>query len=213
MRHAKHISRRTILAALSVILVLAAVTVGAVYAKYIRTVELFGNVTVSARLADGFALFEHTADRQTDGSYRLNTAEVKTNTYTLLPGLDVPKDPQIRITGKTATDAYLFVEVVDGINSDQTKITYALNDSWTRLDGVTGGNGGAVYVYSTVLDEAFGTNGTGTVEILKDNTVYVSQWLNRAYTDEILLTFHAYMAQTVKDKEPSEVFELNFKQS
>lgn len=139
--------------------------VGVALGKYIHSTELEATVTFSAKLADSIVLEEHEAVRQSDGSYKLdNTKTVTSNAYTLIPGLDVPKDPYITIKNKTPLDAYLFVEVVDTLdvhtNTDDSTfapVTYHMTDNWMLLkDGenpVAGKHGGTVYVYT-----ADGTN-------------------------------------------------------
>ena len=111
--------KKTYLSVLLLVFVLVlAATAGVVYAKYIRTFEQTVNVTVTADLAESVALYESQAVKKDDGSYSLNSeSRVTQNTYTLLPGLDVPKDPTIEIVGKTNVPAYLYIEVVDKLNA------------------------------------------------------------------------------------------------
>lgn len=148
-------------------LVMAAVMVlgslvGVVLAKYVYSTELHATVTFSARLADNFWLQEHQVLRQEDGSYVLDTGvTVAENNYILMPGVDVPKDPFIKIKNKTPLESYLFVEVVDSLDvftgsggGESIKpVTYAMTNDWRLLkDGegnpVAGENKGAVYVYT-----------------------------------------------------------------
>ena len=132
---------------LAVLFCLSAVTFVAV-AKYIKDVPFTGNVTFTANLAKTFTLTESEAKRKTDGTYSLDTTtSTDENPYTLMPGVDVPKDPKITIKGKTAVPAYLYVEVCSNL---PTTVTYYMATGWTDL-GITGPKGGKVYVYGTVL--------------------------------------------------------------
>lgn len=218
---ARNTAKFHIMTALLVVVFSLIMALGVVYAKYVKSVEFSGNVTISADLAEKIELFEHKAVRAKDnngieGGYTLdNTKEVTTNDYILMPGVNVPKDPTIRIKGKTAIDAYLYVEIVNGLGSNG--VSYTPAEHWKSL-GITGKNGGTVYVYSTnktdptVIDESFGTDGTGEVEILLNNEITVSDKYNRTSDDakNLTLTFHAYMAETVDDKTAADVFTTTF---
>ncbi len=196
-----------IMTALVVVVFSLLMTVGVVYAKYIKSVDFSGNVTISAELVGDIELFEHKAVRVSDGGYTLGEDEVTTNSYILMPGVDVPKDPQIRITNKTAIDAYLYVEVVDSLGSNG--VSYAIDETiWTLL-GIKGKNGGDLYVYYTDLDETFNGNGTGTINILEGNLITVSDNYNRE-SEGITLTFHAYMAETIGSESAEDVFTSTF---
>lgn len=179
-----------------VLIVVLTALLGTAIGKYIKTERFSGTLTITAELGS-ITLQEHKAERQTDGSYKLGTDIVVSNKYTLIPGLDIPKDPHIVITGKTEIEAYLFVEVVDKTNE---AITWEIADGWTLLDGVTGKkDNGTVYVYNTVLDENF----TGSpVYILKGDQITVSQELlteDAAAADT--LTFYASMGETAASDE------------
>lgn len=164
-------------------------------AKYVKDVPFDGKVTFTADLAGNFELFEHQAVKNNStGEYSLGEAEVSANTYILIPGLNVPKDPTVRITAKSTVDAYVYVELLP--TTDLDGISYEIDSCWKKLD-ITGKN---VYVYFDtvnntpfVVDESFGTSGSGTINIIKDKTFTVSDSVKGKTTQTI--TFHAYMAQ------------------
>ena len=187
---------------LAVLFCLSAVTFVAV-AKYIKDVPFSGNVTFTANLAETFTLTESEAKRNTDGTYSLDTGTSKAeNTYTLMPGVDVPKDPKITIEGKTAVPAYLYVEVCSNL---PTTVAYSMAEGWKAL-GIIGPKGGKVYVYGTVLD---GTTPNLTIQILENDTLKVSQNLLRGTT--ATMTFYGYMAQQVSAyANATETFTANF---
>lgn len=188
---------------LAVLFCLSAVTFVAV-AKYIKDVPFTGNVTFTANLAEKFTLTETKIVRQTDGTYSLTESETSENSYTLMPGVDVPKDPKITIEGKTAVPAYLYVEVLESENFPAT-VTYSMATGWTDLE-ITGPKGGKVYVYGTVLD---GTTPDLTIQILENDTLIVSQNLLRGTT--ATMTFYGYMAQQVSAyANATETFTANF---
>ena len=172
-----------------------------------------------------FTLQEHEVTQAADGTYTKGTNLLPTdtkagNSYNLLPGTEVPKDPFITLKGKTAAPAYLYLEVVGTDNftayDDATKagsdVTYALTDKWEELTGVTGANGGKVYVYKVaannyiVDDKTFADS--YTIQILQDNQIVVGKNLNIAKDINLELKFYAYLAQSTvmtKDAEENDV--------
>lgn len=191
-------SRRRIWPWLVLAAVAAATLIGSAIGKYVRSYTLEeATVTFSAKLATSITLLEHEAKRQPDGSYVLDNSKTVTSMeYTLMPGLDIPKDPHITIEGKTPIPAYLFVEVVD--TTPNEAISYEMTERWRPL-GITGKNGGAVYVYTadgtnpTVVDDKVGT--PFQVNLLKYNQITVGQGL-LGYTGDNSLVFYACMGET-----------------
>ena len=187
--------KRKLLSLLLVAILAMAAVAGTVYAKYAGEQKLSGKITVSAKLATDLEIFEHQATRQTNGTYTLGTTEVAENSYVLMPGVDVPKDPTVRVTGYTGMDAYLYIEVV---GEEKTDPVYFEVDTqkWTALTGETGPNGGKLYYKalgaSDKADEIL-------VEILKKLTdadnkqVRVSDTLPR--TADLDVSFYAYIGQ------------------
>lgn len=201
---------------LILIFVLLGVLIGSAAAKYIYSEELTSTVTFSASLAESLLLQEHEAVRQADGSYKLNTSLLPTdtkkgNTYELLPGLDVPKDPFVTVVNKTPIGAYLFIEVQSTLND---AIYFEIDDTkWKKLS-ITGKD---IYVYK----DADNPNGlvltnencpTTGISILKTPDgaaaqIKVSQNLIEKNTaDPDLLTFSAYLYEVHDDKTPAEIF-------
>lgn len=164
-----------------VLLALTSVAVG----KYKKTVPaVTGTVEFDASLATSIAVKESAVKRQPDGTYELLESTSAGNTYVLIPGVDIPKDPRIVITGKTPIPAYLYLSVTDTTNA---AITYDLHDHWLAQNGS--------YVYSTD-----GTNPTPvttdqTIDILKDDKVYVSQKLRSQTPEKGLLQFHVTLTE------------------
>lgn len=192
MRKMKFHARLRLLIVLTLLLVaLTSYAVG----KYVTTVEIEGNVTFTAKLASSFVLQEHKAERQENGSYELGNALVQANSYTLIPGLDVPKDPHIVITGKTKIPAYLYIEVVD--NTPNNALRYELTTNWISSSRTAKVTGATVYVYSTdKSNPAEITTDQAKISILKDDKFYVDQGLLSG-TESNALTFYAYLEEVV----------------
>lgn len=187
-------SRLTVAVILAVLLVSG--FTGAALGKYIKTISFTGNVKFSVNLAQSMVLQESKAKRNADGSYTLDTQQPVTgNTYMLLPGMDVSKDPHIIITGKTHIPAYLFVKVVDGTADT---LTFAMEDYWLQLSET---DGTAVYVYAEkntedkLIPKVIDNNSPTVYQILKDNKVTVSQDLEHGEAAGNL-DFYAYMGET-----------------
>ncbi len=82
------------------------------------------------------------------------------NTYKVVPGSKLLKDAKIHIVGKTTIASYLYLEVVDTLPNGL--FTYGIDSNWTKLTGVTGKNGGEIYVYKDVIEAA--TEGSENLE-------------------------------------------------
>lgn len=217
--------KRSRLLVLAVLVLLIASLIGGAIGKYLTTVSVPGKVTFTASLAEDVILQEHKAERNPDGSYSL-TDQIATadpygnyNSYELLPGLDIPKDPHITVVNKTPVEAYLFVEVVENgdVGTDGEVITYAMDSCWLKLNGVTGDHKGTVYVYKGAdaaekkLDDSIGA--AWTVKLLaplsegKPETIRVSQKLiTTASTGNDILTFYATMGEAAMAATPAEVY-------
>ncbi len=117
------------------------------------------------------------------------------NTYHIVPGVDIAKDPVATVKAKSE-DCYLFVKIVEAnwpafTEADGTtrKVDYKIADGWTKLADQDG-----VYyreVSSSDADQAF--------QILANNKVTVSSSLTKielnTVTDQPTLTFTVYAVQ------------------
>lgn len=113
--------KKTLTIAIALVLVVA-LAVGATYAYLTAKTEAVKNTFVAggAVKQSDLELFEHVANKKTDGSYTLDTSKKAIagengvyNSYTVMPGVNLPKDPTVNV--KAASGAYyLFVEVTKG---------------------------------------------------------------------------------------------------
>lgn len=239
MKKLKKLKKLHIVLLLLLLAVLGVLGLQGIRAKYTTSVSVGGNVTFSADLADSLSLYEHQASRKPDGSYELTGVKVGTvidpetkkpltdfkgNTYQVMPGVDIPKDPQIEIMGKSALDSYLYVEIEDSrMQSDASdsikkSIQYELTDEWSKLDGVIGPNGTtskptSIYVYTgtgnapMILDETFtaadnsvtpSKETTKIIKILKDDIITVGENYSSA---DFVLNIYAHLLQIPQDAE------------
>ena len=184
------------------------------YTKAVPTRQVA--LTVNAELAASLEVKEHQLTGAYYDEYELSSDKlVESNTYVLMPGVDIPKDPFVRVTGKTEIPAYLYVEVVDTTGGNSDTYSYTVDSAnWTTLkndqnEDVTGKNGGKVYVYQngTKLTDANTSNDSWTVGILTDDKITVKPGLDVSSDySSATLTFYAYMAQAVDGKTAYEIF-------
>ena len=191
-------SKKTWLIAVCIALVLAVSVVGTIAYLTDTTGPVANTFTMGKLLddPDNFVLKEHKAAAGKDGVYTLDTTkEVDTNTYTVLPGVDLPKDPFVKTNETLKLDAYVFVEVVDETG---TALHFTIDsDKWTELAGVTGPNSGKVYVMRANNGIAKAGAFLGPIAILTDDEITVD---NVAITNAAAqfggtVTFYGYMIQ------------------
>lgn len=205
-KHVSYVTALILIAALA-----AALLVGGIVAKYIKAETLQSKVTFSADLAEAVKLIEHKADRGSDGAYTLDTSkEVRGNEYEVMPGVDIPKDPRVIITGKSVIDAYLYIEIVD--NTFPEAVEYSVSSSWKLLEDITGPNGGKVYVYSRngepfILNDK--SENISDIPIIENNKITVSDKFNEA-TEKFSIDFYGYMTQVRGGKDAALIFRSSF---
>ena len=186
----KLIKKRIVLVVgITMLIVVAAVTVG-LHAKYVRKVSLMGAVEFSSELAESLVLNESKADITSSGRYTLDNSEkVLENSYKVMPGVNIPKDPAVTVKGKTGIPSYLFVEVEEKDIPDS--VTYSLCDCWKKLD-----NTDNVYVYT-------GDDFSFPIKILKDDILIVSeQYSGEAFN----LDFTACLYQKLNNETADETY-------
>lgn len=198
-------AKRGLVLALSFVLVICA-TIGGTLAWLQAKTEKVTNTFTSAELfADPttqFTLWEHKAeDTDQDGAYTLGEEEVTGNTYDILPGVDIPKDPTVDVV-ELEENAYLYIKVTGlSMTTGLTATVDATN--WTALTGYEG-----VYVYTgsdadstTQIIKATDTaKKTFTATILTNNKIVVENSYS-GIADDITLSFEAYMVQATGNGE------------
>lgn len=169
-----------------------------------------------------FAIKEYEVTQASSGMYTMDTSkEVAGLEYKLvMPGTTIPKQAFVKLS-RTAVDgiapapAYLYLEVIDGLPA---AYSWEIDDSnWEALSGVTGVNGGTVYLYIGSLADAkhvvtnIAACTSNTINIIKDNEVVVDKDANLDATP-VTLSFNAYLAQasTGKTDDPAAVFTACF---
>ena len=217
--YTKKINKKPLLTVLAMVLV-CVVSVMGTMAYLAQTTDAVVNTFAAASLidpADGeFTLKEHKVEKQEDGSYVIpeNPEETYNNSYTVYPGVTLPKDPFVRITGFTGEEAYLFIEVED-TTSDELTITID-SDNWLKLEGValpnrddvTAGSERTIYVYKIKDETADATKITEDIDfiyILAKNEVTVN---NEATLENLgAVKFYGYLLQATGFDTAAEAWE------
>lgn len=189
---------------------LASVAAGAAFGKYIYSEKLGGKVTITANLGS-IDIWESKAIRDQSGAYTLDESQrVKKNSYDLLPGLDIPKDPYVTIKNKSSIPVYVFVEVCTNLTNDA--ITFDIDAAnWSLLEKngnpIKGKNDGKVYVYIVDGQAAQVTDDIEKINILAGRTVYIGQELLHDTLTAQNLIFYASMGQVVSGQSPEMIYD------
>jgi len=162
-----------------------------------QTPEVKNTFTSAELFADptnDFTLWEHEAtDTDKDGRYELNNQkEVTGNTYDILPGVNISKNPTVDVVN-LEEHAYLYIKVTGTLPAG---MSYSIDSSnWEQL---TGSNN--VWVYkganaeNNVIKASDDSKKSFTANILTDQQIVVDSSYNGT-ADDITLTFNAYMVQ------------------
>lgn len=181
------------------------------------------SITDPEKFVDSFVIKEYKATADEKGNYTLGTDEVDANTYNVVPGVTLPKDAFVKLSRSNDTPAYLFIEVDN--NLDTSVFTMSVDTTkWGKLEGVTGKNGGDIYVLGaanapTVLGAV--NESEGVYHIISGNQVTVANKNDLSITDTTnTIKFYAYICQATVAKEggtntsvPAEVFNICFPKS
>ena len=175
MRRRRGISTKTLVALLSLVLLLGC--------------SLGGTL---AWLADSTGPVTNTF---TVGDIDITLVET-TEDYKIVPGVNIAKDPKVTVKANSEA-CWLFVKIEESANWPD-ELTYTIATGWTKLNGVTG-------VYYREVDAETAKNGDDWQVLAGDNTypdgvVTVSDTLTKSELQELAsnnptLTFTAYAVQ------------------
>ncbi len=127
-----------------------------------------------------------------------NDGDAATNTYEMVPGTTITKDPEITVEADSE-DCWLFVQLNKSANFD-TFMDYTLADGWSELEGEAG-------VYYRAVD---GEAEEQTFGVLLDNAVTVKEDVTKGQLNALdadgaknypTLTVMAYAVQRSADLE------------
>lgn len=116
-----------------------------------------------------------------------------TNTYTMLPGAIITKDPIVTLTANSE-DAWLFVKLEKSANFDQF-LSFAIVDGWTALNGADG-----VYYRTTQksdTEQTFGVIKENKVTVKPEVTAAMLNALTDATRPTLAVTAYAVQKQSI----------------
>lgn len=126
---------------LAIVLVVA-LSVAGTYAYLTAQTDTVTNTFTAAGLASNFSLDESQANQQPNGSYTLNPNErVQANAYSVVPKVNLAKDPTVHVTLEKNVGAYVFLAVDNNLGDGLTATIdrgnwTALNTTYTDAQGV-----------------------------------------------------------------------------
>lgn len=126
---------------LAIVLVVA-LSVAGTYAYLTAQTDTVTNTFTAAGLASDFSLDESKANQQPDGSYTLDAENrVQENAYSVVPKVNLAKDPTVHVTLEANVGAYVFLAVDDNLGDGLTATIdrgnwTALNTTYTDTQGV-----------------------------------------------------------------------------
>ncbi len=189
---------RTIYYIFGVILILTLISFRLVCGMLARYTSS-GNKDEGARVACAgqVDILEHEAyfDSNTY-TYQLRTEKLVTeNTYdVVVPGMEIEKDPIIRLYGNNEVSYYLYIEVK---SSDDAKMNYDISEEWSQTNDIYSAHGGKVYKFQSVIEPG---EKRDIHCLFKDNVIRISEDLkNKAAPTENVESFkieiYAYIVQ------------------
>lgn len=130
---------------LAIVLVVA-LSVAGTYAYLTAQTDTVTNTFTAAGLASSFSLDESQANQQPDGSYTLDVnTRVKQNAYSVVPKVNLAKDPTVHVTLEKNVGAYVFLAVDNNLGNG---LTATIDDTqWTALNKTYTANGAEWTIY------------------------------------------------------------------
>lgn len=130
---------------LAIVLVVA-LSVAGTYAYLTAQTDTVKNTFTAAGLASEFSLDESKANQQPDGSYTLDVGtRVQENAYSVVPKVNLDKDPTVHVTLEKNVGAYVFLAVDNNLGNG---LTATIDDTqWTALNKTYTANGAEWTIY------------------------------------------------------------------
>ena len=176
------------LAALLLVAVSVAGTVAYLTAKTDPVTNTFVPATIEIELK------EH--ELQADGTLDMDSEVDGNDGYRLLPGLELKKDPFVRVK---QGPCYVFVEAVGSTAPDvDDYILWSRTSGWSEITGVIGPNGGTVYGYAdngTMKSMATGSVTPSIISTISVRGNVTTAMLSVDNIDDLSLSFYAYALQ------------------
>lgn len=177
---------------LIILIMISTLMLSNLFAKYIVN----DSAADFAQVAAGGEMFllEHEATLE-NGIYVLSEDEddlITTNDYDkVIPGVDIPKDPFVRLNLENSeVDYRLYIKVIKSEHFPET-VTFELTDKWLPYDEAKG-----IYIYDGYFDA--GASDIDDIQVLKNNKLYVSEHYVGTDEDGNLQSFSLTFEATLK---------------
>lgn len=109
----------------------------------------------------------------------------------IIPGVDIPKDLRVTVQADSV-DCWLFIKVKEAGTFVDGKVTYSIDDSWTKGDG-------SQIPENVYYRQVNAATADSVFSVLKDDKITVSNTLTKEeiqnIADDPTLTFTAYAVQ------------------
>ena len=196
--------KKTLLLSVCALILVAATVMGTM--AYLTAEDSVTNTFAATTLItdeDDFVLKEHKLITTEDKKLALDEqTEVQENNYPVLPGVNLPKDPFVRVT--VQSDAYLFLEVENNLPAGMT-----FTVDTTKWDPLMGEDGsqvkrGSNLIYVRKAGIITPAEDPEILNILTNKTVEVANdfdpsTLTGAEAESKTLSFYGYLVQATAD--------------
>lgn len=175
---------------LAIVLVVA-LSVAGTYAYLTAQTDTVTNTFTAAGLASSFSLDESQANQQPDGSYTLNPKErVQANAYSVVPKVNLAKDPTVHVTLEKNVGAYVFLAVDNNLGDG---LTATIDDTqWTALNKTYTANGAEWTIYYKQLAGS-ATPAQVDINVLANQQIVVGDTVAENCGN---IVFNAYLTQS-----------------
>lgn len=175
---------------LAIVLVVA-LSVAGTYAYLTAQTNQVKNTFTAAGLASEFSLDESRAHQQPDGSYTLDAADrVQENTYSVVPKVNLAKDPTVHVMLEKNVGAYVFLAVDNNLGDG---LTATIDDTqWTALNKTYTANGAEWTIYYKQLAGS-ATPAQVDINVLANQQIVVGDTVAENCGN---IVFNAYLTQS-----------------
>ncbi len=175
----------------------------------ILAVALAFAATVGGTMAWLIDKTEAVTNTFTYGDINIELAETTGDTYTIVPGNDITKDPVVTVN-KDSEACWLFVEIIEANWPDlktedglARKVDYTIADGWAAIE-----EGSKVY-----YREVNAVDADTKYQVLKDNKIVVSGELTKDEVDTLknntpTLKITAYAVQKSSAENPTDAWDM-----
>ena len=175
---------------LAIVLVVA-LSVAGTYAYLTAQTDQVKNTFTAAGLASEFSLDESKANQQPDGSYTLDVGtRVQENAYSVVPKVNLDKDPTVHVTLEKNVGAYVFLAVDNNLGNG---LTATIDSTWTALNTTYTDAKGVVWTMYYKQLEGSATPAQVDINVLADQQILVGDTVAEDCGN---ITFNAYLTQS-----------------